>query len=710
MQVLSQSAFLQALGYAIANSLWQAALLWLIVAGVNGLFKISSQVKYKVALAAQFSVFVWFLVTLQFYYNQCSQAIAQLRYAGLNGSNAFVLQPGSHNFSSLMLSAIIKGEKLLPYLSIAYLCLLLLLAARWINGYRQTTLIKTQGLQKIDVEWRLFVKRIADMLNIKHTVNIYVSELVKSPLTIGFLKPLILIPLASINNLTTYQLEAVILHELAHIKRADYIINIIQSIIETALFFNPFTQLLGKIIKRERENSCDDWVLQFQYDPTKYAEALLRIAYLQQAPAFAMNAAGKENDLLWRVKRMLNQRQRTFQYRNRLFALLLITGLLSSVAWFNPPVKQTTSATASVTKPKAVVVEPLATKIDNPFFNPVFFLNKPFKSEVKQAMQDAQTGLQATQYAFEETGDVIEKVVPPVLEKVVPAALENVKAVNLPAILAQAGNAVNAGLSNWTVSDDVNKQWKLYTDSSFNMASLLSTATNALKTVDLNKLSKDINAVQQDLTKQLANKDLFAGVQGVKLKNIISNTIHDVQQSILNIQQSPEEKSNVSSGEGDDDDNLHVILSPAGTLLQKNESSRVIKLQKIQKKYDEVKKTIDSLRVAANMRKLNRQGLELYNDVTGLQAYTADKQSAAWAYGQPAAVNYIQASYDQNKDYNVTLANGSDLSVTGKGKSTLIAVKEEQDNADSYKKRITIQTLDSTGVKHVFHLTVEVYQ
>src|SRR3954469_9673031 len=112
MQVLSQSAFLQALGYAIANSLWQAALLWLIVAGVNGLFKISAQVKYKVALAAQFSAFVWFLVTLQFYYSQCSQAIAQLRFSGLNSSNAFVLQPDNHNFSSIMLSAIIKGEKL----------------------------------------------------------------------------------------------------------------------------------------------------------------------------------------------------------------------------------------------------------------------------------------------------------------------------------------------------------------------------------------------------------------------------------------------------------------------------------------------------------------------------------------------------------------------------------------------------------------------
>jgi len=112
------------------------------------------------------------------------------------------------------------------------------------------------------VEWRLFVQQLAQQLGIKKTVRIYLSGSITSPLTLGFWKPVILVPLASINHLTTKQVEAVLLHELAHIKRYDYLYNIILSVIEAVLFFNPFTQLISKQLKRERENCCDDWVLQ----------------------------------------------------------------------------------------------------------------------------------------------------------------------------------------------------------------------------------------------------------------------------------------------------------------------------------------------------------------------------------------------------------------------------------------------------------------
>jgi len=119
---------------------------------------------------------------------------------------------------------------------------------------------------------------------------------------------------------------------------------------------------------------------------------------------------------------------------------------------------------------------------------------------------------------------------------------------------------------------------------------------------------------------------------------------------------------------------------------------------------------VDSLRTAANLRKVNIHGVQQGNIYTELPVQYSD-QAQVYSYSAPLpAANYIQANYDQNKDYNLTLSNGSELSVTGKGASTLIAVKEEPENGDSYKKRITIQTLDSTGKKHVFHITVEVYQ
>lgn len=682
MQLLSQSAFLQALGYAIAGSLWQAALLWLLAAGINGIFKLSAQAKYKVALLAQFSAFVWFLVSLQFYYVKCGEAIAAVKYAGLNTGNAFILQPGGHSFSATVLSFILKTEKFLPYLSLAYIGLLVVLAVRWINGYRQTNIIKTQGLQKIDVEWRLFVKKISGLLNIKHPVSIYVSEMVKSPLTLGFLKPLILIPLASINNLTTYQLEAVILHELAHIKRADYLVNIVQSIIEISLFFNPFIQLLGKITKRERENSCDDWVLQFQYDASTYAEALLRIAYMQQAPAFAMNAAdNKDNDLLWRVKRMLNQKQKTFQYRNRLLALLLITGLLSSVAWLTPVTKQQ-DAVADAKPAKPVVAEPLAIKIDNPLFNPVFFLNKPFKAEVSKAEEEAKLGLEQ---ASKITNNVLTNVVPATLDKI-PAIT-----VDLPAIVKQSSATVGDVMQSFGVKQDFENTMKVVSDS-VNIA--IKNAAGQLKNIDWSNVNRGLADAKTEVARELAsNKDL-AALNKFGLGKLVVNAISSVKLVTNN---------KVEAGNDDNDGNNSVTISASGAAVKAQ-----ISRQAREKARQEEKRRIDSIKqvYSYNFYKMQTPVYagDLDNDVD-VQYYNKSDNSPAINY---TPVNYVQTAGNAPKaSWN---GKDGDISVSIAEGSTLVAVKEESGDEDSYKKRLTIETLDKKGKRHTFHVVVEVYQ
>lgn len=682
MQLLSQSAFLQALGYAIAGSLWQAALLWLVAAGINGIFKLSAQAKYKVALLAQFGAFVWFLVSLQFYYVQCGAAIAAVKHAGLNTDNSYLLQPGGHSFSSLVLSFILKTEKFLPYLSLAYICLLAVLAVRWINGYRQTTIIKTQGLQKIDVEWRLFVKKIAGLLNIKHPVSIYVSELVKSPLTIGFLKPLILIPLASLNNLTTYQLEAVILHELAHIKRADYLINIVQSIIEISLFFNPFIQLLGKITKRERENSCDDWVLQFQYDASTYAEALLRIAYMQQAPAFAMNAAdNKDNDLLWRVKRMLNQKQKSFQYRNRLLALLLITGLLSSVAWLTPVAKQQ-DAVAAATPAKPVVAEPLSIKIDNPLFNPVFFLNKPFKAEVSKAEEDARLGLEQA-----------SKITNTVLANVVPAAMNKVEAINidLPSISTKYP-AVGNMLQSWGIKQDFDNAMKIANDS---IKTAIKNASAQVKAIDWSPVDKGLSEASTEVAKQFATNKELAGLNKLGLGNLIVKTLGSIKLS-------SNTKVETNNADDNDEDNGATITIDGATIkAQTNKLTREQQRQEQRRKLDSIKKEYSYNFYKAQSR---ITAGDLANDVNVEYHDNADYATAI----NYTPVNYIQTASNAPKaSWN---GKDGDIAVSIAEGSTLVAVKEDNGDENSYKKRLTIETLDKKGKRHTFHVVVEVYQ
>lgn len=429
---LFQSSFLQALGYALANSLWQTALVWLIYMSVTGLISMSAAAKYRFAVTAQLTGFVWFLITFQFYYRQYNHAWQQ------SGANQLSQQiqtivTSNTDFSSQLINWMVKGEQFLPYLSLAYLLLMAFLATRWLLGYHQTQIIRNSGLQKIPSEWRLFVKKIASQLDIKKEIRIFLSENITTPLTIGFLKPVILIPIASINHLTTDQLEAILLHELAHIKRYDYLINILLSVVEISLFFNPFTQLLSRHIGKERENSCDDWVLQFQYNASVYAEALLRIAYLQTSPSFAMAASGKKkNELLLRVKRMIDKKENRFSYRKQLLALVIVTGIISSIAWLNPirpysnPQSNSSAQNIVQKKVQPYAVEPMAVSVDNPLFNPVFFLSKPLKEEMKRNIASAQKEIAETIAggASEGAGGLIESIPPMVAGALKMAAAE----------------------------------------------------------------------------------------------------------------------------------------------------------------------------------------------------------------------------------------------------------------------------------------------
>ncbi|MCY7420734.1 MAG: M48 family metalloprotease [Chitinophagaceae bacterium] len=370
----SQSPFLQALGYTIVNSLWQFATLWLIYLAVNSVFNISSHKKYAAAVSLQLVGFAWFLFTFIFYYNKCFY-LAATGAAFNNELISFGQMSYTGSVKDRVLLGILRTEVFLPYLSVAYLIIFCFLIIKWVQAFRYTNFVQVTGLEKIDVQFRLFVERLRQQLGIKRFVGVFLSHHVKSPLTVGYLKPIILIPFACLNNLSLDQVEAVLLHELAHIKRSDYLINMLLSVIEVVLFFNPFMKLISRHIKRERENSCDDWVLQFEYNASNYAKALLTLATFNKnsVSAFTMKAVDQKQSLLIRVKRMIEKKDRTFNYRNQLITLLGLAVLISVMAWLTPGSKEQNVATATY-KNQLFVPEPMAAKIVNPFFNPVFFL------------------------------------------------------------------------------------------------------------------------------------------------------------------------------------------------------------------------------------------------------------------------------------------------------------------------------------------------
>lgn len=328
-----QSTFLQALGTALISSLWQFALLWLVYAALHAVCKLSGNQKYSLGFLLQLTGFGWFVSTFYFHCLQTEVTGAAVLQAK---GETFIAAGG--NAAQVFFDSLTRLQQYLPWLSLLYIALLSFFCLRWLRAYRYTQSVRTNGLQKADVKLRLFVKQICGQMQIKRSVAIYLSGIVTAPLTIGFFKPLILIPIASVNQLTTEQMEAVILHELAHIKRCDYVFNLCLALIEVTLFFNPFMHLISRHIKKERENCCDDWVLQYEYNAASYAHALLKIATFQSSfPALTLQAAGDKQQLLNRIKRMIEKKEKTlFYYRYQVSALLIITVVFGSLALFSP--------------------------------------------------------------------------------------------------------------------------------------------------------------------------------------------------------------------------------------------------------------------------------------------------------------------------------------------------------------------------------------
>jgi len=324
VQTFLQSSFLQALAYALISSIWQMGLLWIGAILLTRMFKFSSAQTFNIAFTAQLSGFVFFTYTLLNAY----QNNLTVNAAGLVSASSV------YGYINLVM----------PYIAIVYLALLVYKTVKLFFIYRFTQKLRKHDLQKISAVSRMFVEDISALFSLRKKVSIYLSGKINCPLTIGFFKPVILIPVAAVNYLSTEQMEAVILHELAHIKRADYLLFLLQAVIDKVFFFNIFSKMLGDIIERERENACDDWVLQFKYNSMHYAEALLKLAKLQAASSFAMAASGKKKSvLLIRIKRLMRRPDMKIEpnFNSILFSLFALIIALGGMASFTlkDPVK-----------------------------------------------------------------------------------------------------------------------------------------------------------------------------------------------------------------------------------------------------------------------------------------------------------------------------------------------------------------------------------
>jgi len=206
-------------------------------------------------------------------------------------------------------------------------------AVRMAGGWGYVHAISRHGHKEAPEQWVQLVERWAGQLAIRRRVRLLESRLVQAPMVVGHLKPVIFIPLGLINHLPPDEIESVLLHELAHIRRHDYLVNLMQQLSECVFFFNPGLLWVSSLLREERENCCDDIAIAQTGDRVRLVRALVRIKEHSMGVAVVAFRPGGKRQLLRRVLRIAQQRNQGFNGGERFFlsasCLVLLILLLS---------------------------------------------------------------------------------------------------------------------------------------------------------------------------------------------------------------------------------------------------------------------------------------------------------------------------------------------------------------------------------------------
>jgi beta-lactamase regulating signal transducer with metallopeptidase domain len=312
MKFIPPHFWIEAVGWTLIHSLWQGALITLVVAAILKLVPSrSSQLNYAAYGVALIVALVSASVTFG------SKLLRTDRLTGTPPS-AFVPDhvaavPAVEEISSIHRSALqLSIHDALPavvgvwFLGVGLMIGRLFLASSWLHRIRKT------ALPWQDEDWQSKFKDWQEALGLRRAVKLCTTTLSEVPAVIGHFKPIVLLPVAILTQLTPQQLEAVILHELMHVRRNDYLVNLLQVACETLFFFNPAIWWLSRSIRSEREHCCDELVAAYNQDKVGYAKALVRLEELRLGSAGAIALSATGSSLKRRITRLLSPERTHF--------------------------------------------------------------------------------------------------------------------------------------------------------------------------------------------------------------------------------------------------------------------------------------------------------------------------------------------------------------------------------------------------------------
>ncbi len=290
-------------GWTLVHFVWQGVgIAALLGAARHALRKRSAQARYAAAMAAMLlmlaSVGATF-VYLQSDDNRTSQA----PFAAQSSTTAPGATPVQRTAAEPSWSD--RVPDYFPVLVYIWMVGVTALSIRSLGGWMVTQAWKRRNVRIAGAFWQERMARLAKRLAIGRKVRLWESAIANTPAVIGWIRPVVLLPASAISGLAPSQIEALLAHELAHIRRHDYLVNLFQTAIETLLFYHPAVWWVGRQLRAERENCCDDLAVAVCGDALVYARALTELEKIRiAAPRLAM--AANSGSLLERVRRLLD--------------------------------------------------------------------------------------------------------------------------------------------------------------------------------------------------------------------------------------------------------------------------------------------------------------------------------------------------------------------------------------------------------------------
>jgi beta-lactamase regulating signal transducer with metallopeptidase domain len=383
---------IERLGWMLVHFLWQAAIVALLLAAMLRLLRhAGANLRYAVACSALALMVVLPLVTMRFVVVAGPVAEAGPALVDLSPSPVALLPtvgtvekivaetpapaaapievPASPAAADLPASAVAWQERIvsllepaLPYLVLGWVIGVFGLSAWHLGGWTQLQRLKRRMVREVGNPLGHRLEELSLRLGVSRAVRLLESALIEVPTVVGWLRPVILLPASALTGLRPEQLEAILAHELAHIRRHDYLVNVLQTVVEILGFYHPALWWVSHRIRIERENCCDDQAVQVCGSSLQYARALACMEEIRHGGTdLAMAATG--GSLMARIARLLGHPavdDRRFAWLPGLVALLLVVAIIMPAAFALATASQPRGSTLDEPAVKATMVKPEA--------------------------------------------------------------------------------------------------------------------------------------------------------------------------------------------------------------------------------------------------------------------------------------------------------------------------------------------------------------